>query len=62
MALSARSYRDRLNILPVVTDTRIVSIIGMKKLMDYVVSSMITAREYVNRVYPASIADAPIIM
>lgn len=35
---------------------------GRKLLMDYVVSSIITAKEYVNRVYPANIAEAPQMM
>ena len=48
--------------LAVLSETMMENTIGKKLLMDYVVSSMITAREYVNRVYPANIAEAPQMM
>ena len=43
------------------TDTRIASITGIKKLIVWVVSSIMTANEYVYRVYAAMKADAPMI-
>ena len=42
--------------------TIIENTIGKKLFIACVVSSMITASEYVNLVYPASIAEAPIMM
>ena len=58
----AYSYSDRLKNLATLFETMTVKTIGKKLLIDYVVSSMITAKEYVNLVYPASAAEAPQMM
>ena len=47
--------------LPVPYDANSANKIGINRLTDYVVSSIITAKEYVIRVDPDNMAVAPII-
>lgn len=55
------TYKDLLKILPTPNDTNNANITGRNKLTFSVVSNMMTAREKDSRVYPASIAAAPMI-
>jgi len=56
----ARSYREFVNQLPTTRAVKMAMVIGVKMLIELVVSSMTTSREKVRRVYADSIAPAPI--
>ena len=59
--LTEPTYKDLLKILPTPKEINRANMIGKKRLTFSVVSSIITAKENDNRVYPAKIAAAPII-
>ena len=59
LVLRALAYKLAVKALLVPRDIMMPTIIGMKRLMEEVVSSMITSKEYVSPVYPASMEPAP---